>query len=130
MTNVSLQSIKSLITLSADGDNFYAVISTLQSLYTYLQHNSSSKCEDNYGKLMAYLIENYLDESKQLFLRQHLAEMIARQTKDEQAAGYFKQRFTKAELLDLLKHYHNLTGKRLVVTSVDYDRQKFKLKQV
>ena len=130
MTNVSLQSIESLITLSADGDNFYAVISTLKSLNIYLQHNSSSRCEDNYWKLMAYLIENYLDESKQLFLRQHLAEIIARQTKDEQAAGYFKQRFTTADILDLLKHHHNLTGKRLVLTRVDYDRQKFKLKQV
>ena len=72
MKNVSLQSIESLITLSANGDNFYAVISTLQSLDTFLQHNSSSRYEDNYGKLMAYLIENYLDESKQLFLRQLL----------------------------------------------------------
>ena len=65
-----------------------------------------------------------------MFLRQHLAEMIARQTKDEQAAGYFKQRFTPADILDLLKHHHNLTGKRLILTSVDYNRQKFKLKQV
>ena len=79
---------------------------------------------------MAHLLENYLDAPKQLFLRRHLAETIARQAQDEYAAYYFKQRFATAEILELLKHHHNLTGKRLILTHVDYDRHKFKVKQV
>jgi hypothetical protein len=79
---------------------------------------------------MAHLLENYLDTPKKLFLRQHLAEMIARQTQHDYAAHYFKQRFAHAEILDLLKHHRKLTGKWLVLTSVDYSHQKFKVKQV
>ena len=29
--------------------------------------------------------------------------------------------FTQAEILDLLQHHRNLTGTRLILTSVDYD---------
>jgi hypothetical protein len=130
MTIASVQTLESLVSISANGDNFYALVSNLQSLYAYLRHNSSPRCEDNYLRLMTHLLENYLDASKQLFLRQHLGEMIARQIQDEGAARYFKQRFAHAEILDLLKHHRNLTGKWLVLTSVDYDRQKFKVKQV
>ena len=118
----------SLISLLANDENFYALISKLQSLYNYLQHNSSTRCEEDYRQLMAHLLANYLDRPKQLFLRQYLGEMIARQAQDNYAAQYFKQRFATAEILDLLKHHQNLTGKRLVLTSVDYDRQKFKVK--
>jgi hypothetical protein len=59
---------------------------------------------------MAHLLEKYLDASKKSFLRQHLGEIIARQTQDDYAARYFKQRLAHAEILDLLKHHHNLTG--------------------
>ena len=130
MTITSLQTLESLISISANGDNFYALISSLQSLYAFLRDNSSPRCEDNYLRLMAHLLENYLDTPKQLLLRRHLAEMIARQTQEDYAAHYFKQRFAQAEILDLLKHHHNLTGKWLILTQVDYDHQKFKVKQV
>ncbi|MDJ0634458.1 MAG: hypothetical protein QNJ34_14825 [Xenococcaceae cyanobacterium MO_188.B29] len=128
MTNTSPQTLESLISVCADSDNFHAVISNLQSLHQYLQHNSSPRCEDDYLKLMAHLLENYLDTPKQLFLRQYLGEMIARQAQDDYSAQYFKQRFTNAEILDLLKNHRKLTGRRLILTSVDYDRQKFKVK--
>jgi hypothetical protein len=49
---------------------------------------------------------------------------------DEYAARYFKQRLVKAEILNLLKQHRNLTGKWLVITSIDYDHQKFKVQQV
>lgn len=130
MTIASLQTLESLISISASGDKFYALVSNLQSLYAYLRHNSSPRCEENYLLLMAHLLENYLDAPKQLFLRRSLAEMIARQTQDEYAARYFKQRLVKAEILNLLKQHRNLTGKWLVITSVDYDHQKFKVKLV
>ncbi|BAU64522.1 hypothetical protein STA3757_18940 [Stanieria sp. NIES-3757] len=82
MTIASLQTLESLINISANGDNFYALISTLQSLYAFLRDNSSPRCESDYLRLMAHLLENYLDTPKKLFLRQHLSEMIARQTQD------------------------------------------------
>ena len=128
MTDTSPQTLESLISVCANDDNFYAVISNLQSLYNYLQQNPSPRCEDDYIRLMAHLLENYLDTRKQLFLRQYLGEMIARQAQDNYSAQYFKQRFANAEILDLLKNHRKLTGRRLILTSVDYDRQKFKVK--
>ena len=128
MADISNPAMESLLSVCANDENFYAVVSNLQSLYTYLQDNPSPRCEDDYIRLMAHLLENYLDTRKQLFLRQHLGTMIAHHTKDDYAAQYFKQRFTQAEILDLLKHHHQLTGKRLVLTSVDYESQKFKVK--
>ncbi len=128
MTNTSSPTLESLISFAANDENFYATISNLQSLDSYWQHNPSTQCEHDYIRLMAHLLENYLNASKKLVLRQHLVEMIARQTQDDYAAQYFKQRFTNADLLDLLQHHRSLTGTRLVLTNVDYDRQKFKLK--
>ncbi|MDJ0593085.1 MAG: hypothetical protein QNJ72_24390 [Pleurocapsa sp. MO_226.B13] len=130
MTNISIQTLESLISISADEDNFYVLASTIQSLYTSLREQPSPRCEDNYLRMMAHLLENYLNASKQLFLRQQLAKTIARQTKDDHATHYFKQRFAKTEILELLKHHHKLTGRWLVLTHVDYERQKFKVKQV
>ena len=128
MTNTSPPLLESLISLAGNDENFLAITSHLQSLYLYLQENPSTQCEDDYVKLMAHLLENYLNAPKKLGLRQHLVEMIARQTNDDYAAQYFRQRFTHAELLDLLQHHRSLTGTRLVLTNVDYDHQKFKLK--
>lgn len=130
MTSVSLQTLESLISLSANGDNFYALISTLQSLYAFLRNNSSARCEDDYLRLMAHLMDNYLNAQKKMLVRKQLSEMIVRKTQDEYSANYFKQRLLTAEIFDLLKHHHNLTGKWLVITNVDYDQQKFKVKQV
>lgn len=130
MSNISIQTLESLISISANGDNFYALASTLQSLYISLQESCSTKCEDNYVRLMAHFLEKYLEPAKLLFLRQRLAEMIARQTQDDYAAHYFKQRFAHTQMLELLQHHHNLTGKWLSLTHVNYDHQKFKLKQV
>ena len=59
-----------------------------------------------------------------------IANMIVGQTQDDYAAHYSKQRFAWAKILDLLKHYRKLTGKLLILTNVDYDHQKFKVKQV
>ena len=103
---------------------------SIQSLNTSLKEEASTGCKDNYLRLMAYLLESYLDTPKLLFLREHLAEIIARQTQDDYAAHYFKQRFAKAELHELLKHHHKLTGRWLILTYVDYDHHKFKIKQV
>ena len=130
MTIASIQTLESLISISAKEDSFYVLASTIRSLYTILREDSSPRCEDNYLRLMAHLLENYLDSPKQLFLTRHLAEMIARRTQDEYAAHYFKQRFAQAKILDLLKHHRKLTGKWLILTNVDYDHQKFKVKQV
>ena len=128
MIYTSPQTLESLMSVCANDENFYTVISTLQSLYHYLQQNPSPRCEDDYLRLMAHLLENYLDTRKQLFLRQYLGEMIASQAQDNYSAQYFKQRFAHAEILDLLKNHRKLTGRRLILTSVDYDRQKFKVK--
>ena len=130
MTDVSIQTLESLISISANEDSFYSLVSAIQGLYSSLRNDYSPRCEDNYLRLMAHLLENYLDAPKQLFLSRHLAEMIARRTQDEYAAHYFKQRFARAKILDLLKHHRNLTGKWLILTNVDYDHQKFKVKQV
>ena len=128
MTITSPPALESLISLCGNEDKFYALVWNLQSLYQFLQHNPSTRCEDNYVRLMAHLLENYLNEQKTLVLRKHLGDMIVRQTKDEYAAQYFKQRLAQANIFDLLKHHHKLTGQILVLTSVDYDRQKFKVK--
>lgn len=128
MTDSSTQNLDTIISIDANNKDFYSLIVNLQSLYNYLQHNSSSRCENNYIELMAHLLENYLDSRKKLFLRNHLGDMIADQTDNEYAAQYFKKRFSEAALLDLLKYHHNLTGKWLILTSVDYEKQKFKLK--
>ncbi len=130
MTNVSIENLESLISISANEDSFYHLAATIQSLYISLREKSSPRCEENYLRLMAHLLENYLDAPKKLFLRRHLSEIIARQTQDEYAAHYFKQRFAQAKILDLLKHHRELTGKWLILTNVDYDQQKFKVKQV
>lgn len=127
---VSVQTLESLISISADGDSFYVLASTIQSLNSSLKEQTSTRGKENYLRLMAYLLENYLNTAKLLFLREHLAEMVARQTQDDYAARYFKQRFAKAEIHELLKHHHKLTGKWLILTHVDYDHQKFKIKQV
>ena len=105
-------------------------MSTLQSLYICLCDKSSSREEDNYLRLMAYLLENYLDRGKKLSLRGYLGEMIAGQIKENSAASYFRQRCAYVEIFDLLQWHHHLTGKWLMLTDVDYDRQKFKLKEV
>lgn len=128
MENTSPNTLDSLISLAANDENFYAVVSHLQSLHNHWQHHPSTQGEDDYIKLMAHLLENYLNDQQQLFLRQHLVEMIARQTEDDYAAQYFKQRLATAELWDLLQHHLRFTQTRLVLTRVDYDRQKFKLK--
>lgn len=131
MPHVSIQSFESLISISAnDEDSFYVLASTLQCLYTSLREHPSTKCEENYVRLMAHFLENYLSAPKKLFLRQQLGEMIARQTQDDYAGHYFKKRFAHAQMLDLLQHHRNLTGKWLILTSVDYDYHKFKVKQV
>ncbi len=128
MENTAPNTLESLLSLVANEENFSALVSHLQSLNNYWQHNPDPPCQDDYVRLMAHLIENYLDDQQQLFLRQHLVEMIARQTEDDYAAQYFKQRFATAELLDLLQHHLHLTNTRLVLTRVDYNRHKFKLK--
>ena len=128
MTNTSTPTLESLISLAANDENFSTIISNLQSLYLYLQENPSKRCENDYVKLMAHLLDNYLNASKKLSLRQYLVEMIAHQTQDDYAAQYFKQRFTNAELSDLLQHHRGLTGTTLILTNVDYGRHKFKLK--
>ena len=127
-TNSSIQTIESLISISAKGDNFYALVSNLKGLYTYLQHNSSSRCEEDYLKLLAHILENYLDERKKSLFRKRIGQMIAEHAKSCSAAHYFRQRFAQTKILDLLKHHRNLTGKWLVLTSVDYTDQKFKVK--
>ena len=128
MTITSPPALESLISLCANEDKFYALVWNLQSLHQFLQHNPSSRCEDDYVRLMAHLLETYLNEQKTLVLRKHLGDMIVRQTKDEYAAQYFKQRLVQANILDLLNYYHKLTGQILVLSSVDYDHQKFKVK--
>ena len=128
MTITSPSILKHLISVGAHEDKFYCLVWNLQSVYKYLQHNHSSRCEDNYVRLMAHLLENYLDTSKKLALRKHLGDIIARQSKDKFAARYFKQRCAHANILDLLKQHHQLTGQILVLTSVDYDRHKFHVK--
>ena len=128
MTITSSPALESLISLCGNEDKFYSLVWNLQSLSQFWQHNPSTCCQDNYVRLMAHLLENYLNESKKITLRKHLGEIIVRQIKDEYAAQYFKQRLAKANLLDLLKHHHQLTGQILVLTGVDYDRQKFKVK--
>ena len=125
-----IQGLESLISISANEDNFYALASTLQSLYICLCDKSSPREEDNYLRLMAYLLENYLDTAKQLSLRSHLAEMIGGQIEEDCAGRYFRQRCGYVGILNLLQWHHDLTGKWLILTNVDYDRQKFKLKQV
>ncbi len=125
----SIQTMESLISVSAKGDNFYALVSNLQGLYSFLQHNSSSRCEDNYLRLLTHLLENYLDERTKSYFRQRISQMIANHTESSSAADYFRQRFARANFLDLLKHHRKLTGKWLVLTSVDYTDQKFKIKQ-
>ena len=121
------EDIETLISLCATNENFYSVASTIRKLQNYLEENSSSASESDYLKLMAYLLENYLDESKKLSLRQRLKDMISYKMKDEYATQYFNKRFSNAEILDLLKHHQILTGKRLILVNVDYDSQKFKL---
>lgn len=130
MTNVSVASLESLISICANEDSFYVLASTIKTLYSSLQEQPSQRCEDDYLKLMAHLLENYLDAPKRRFLRQHLSEAIARETQDDYAAHYFKQRFAQGEILDLLKHHRKITGELLILTNVDYNHQKFKLKQV
>lgn len=130
MTVASIQTLESLISISVQEDSFYVLASTIQSLYSSLREQPSVKCEDNYLRLMAHLLENYLNAPKKSFLRQHLSETIARQTQDDYAAHYFKKRLASSEILELLKHHHNLTGKWLILTNVDYSHQKFKLKEV
>ena len=68
MTNTSNPTMESLISVCANDENFYAVVSNLQSLYTYLQQNPSPRCEDDYVRLMAHLLENYLDTKKTIVL--------------------------------------------------------------
>jgi len=92
MENTAPNTLESLLSLVANEENFSALVSHLQSLNNYWQHNPNPPCQDDYVRLMAHLIENYLDDPKKLFLRQHLVEMIARQTEDDYAAQYFKQR--------------------------------------
>ena len=128
-TNSSIQTIESLISISAKGDNFYALVSNLKGLYTYLQHNSSSRCEEDYLKLLAHILENYLDERKKSLFRKRIGQMIADHVESSSAAQYFRQRFAQTKILDLLKHHRKLTGKWLVLTSDDYTDQKFKIKQ-
>jgi|GEM_PF-3437538 len=127
---LSIQAFESLVSISASKDSFYVLASTIRSLHNSLKENASDRGEDNYLRLMACLLENHLDTPKQLFLRQHLTETIARQTQDDYAAHYFKQRFATAEIYELLKHHHNLTKKWLIISDVDYDQQKFKIKQI
>ena len=129
-TNSSIKTIESLISISAKGDNFYALVSNLQGLYTYLQHNSSSRCEDDYLRLLAHILETYLDERKKSLFRKRIGQMIANHIESSSAAHYFRQRFARANFLDLLKHHRQLTGKLLILTSVDYNHQKFKVKLV
>ena len=78
---------------------------------------------------MAYLLDNYLHQTKKEYLRQYLTKIIARKIQDNCAAYYFTQRLKEAETLELLEHHYRLTGKFLVLTKVDYKHQKFKLKQ-
>lgn len=120
--------MESLVSICANDENFYGVISSVQSLYNYLKENQSSRCEEEYTRLLAYLIENYLDEKKKLFLRRYLGERVGMKMEDEHAAKYFKKRLRKAEMIEVLKQHYQLTGKRLIITSVDYDQQKFKVK--
>ena len=129
MTSTSLD-MESLISIYASEESFYEVISHIQSLYHYLKENKSTTAEEDYRKLMAHLIEQYLDEKKQSFLRHHLGEKIARATKDEYAARYFKKKIASIEMIEVLKQHNKLTGKRLMISSVDYEEQKFKLKTV
>ena len=128
-TNSSIQTIESLISISAKGDNFSALVSNLQGLYSFLQHNSSSRCEEDYLRLLAHILENYLDERKKSLFRKRIGQMIADHVESSSAAQYFRQRFAQTKILDLLKHHRKLTGKWLVLTSVDYTDQKFKIKQ-
>ena len=69
-TKSSIQTIESLISISAQGDNFSALVWNLQGIYTFLQHNSSSRCEENYLRLLAHLLENYLDDRQTLIVNQ------------------------------------------------------------
>lgn len=126
----SIQTVETLISISAQGDNFYAVISKLQGLHSYLQHNSSSRCEDDYLVLLEYVLENYLDERKKLFFRQRVGEIITASIKDPHAAKYFKQRFARMKLINLLKQHRKSTDKWFILDSIDYKAQKFKVKQV
>lgn len=122
--NSTIQTMESLISISAKGDNFYALVSNIQGLYSFLQHNSSSRCEEDYLRLLAHLLENYLDERKKSFFRKRIGQMIAEHTESSSAAHYFRQRFARANFLDLLKHHRALTGKILIVTSVDYKKKQ------
>ena len=122
--------MESLISISAQGENFYTLVSNLQGLYSFLRHNNSSRCEENYLRLLTHLLENYLDERAKSYFRQRISQMIANHTESSTAADYFRQRFARANFLDLLKHHRKLTGKWLVLTSVDYTGQKFKVRQV
>ena len=126
----SIQTIESLISISAKGDNFYTLVSNLQGLYAYLRHNSSSRSEEDYLRLLAHLLENYLDEPKKRFFRQRVGQMIADHAESSSAAHYFRQRFARTKIFDLLKHHRKLTGKWLILTGVDYADQKFKVKQI
>lgn len=112
----------------ANGENFSIVISKLKALHIYLNDNPSSKCQDDYLSTMAFLLEHYLDSKKQLFLRNHLGEIIVENIEDNGAIKYFKKRLAKAKILDLLKYHHNITKKRLFLTEINYDNQEFKVK--
>ncbi len=114
----------------SNSENFYLIISKLQGLHIYLNNYPSSKCKDDYLTTMAHLLEDYLDSQKQLYLRHYLRKIIVTQIKDNGAVKYFKKRFAKIKIRELLQYHYNLTGKRLLLTNINYEHQKFKLKVV
>lgn len=130
MNNISINTLESLISTSSKEDSFYILASTIQSLYNFLQNNCSLKTKNDYLKLMAYFLENYLDKPKLMFLRQYLEKTIINRIQKDCTKKYFKQRLNNTELFELLKHYNKLTGNYIVLSHINYSKKKFKIKQL
>ncbi len=127
MTNINQIEQDSLNFLT-NSQNFSIIISKLKALNIYLNDYPSSKCKNDYLSTMAYLLEHYLNSQQQFFLRHYLGKIIVQNIKDNSAAKYFKERLANAKILNLLQYHHNLTGKRLFLTNIDYDNEKFKVR--
>ena len=127
MTNINQIEQDSLNFLT-NSENFSIIISKLKALNIYLNDYPESKCKNDYLSTMAHLLEHYLNSQQQFFLRHYLGKIIVENIKDHGAAKYFKKRLPNTNILNLLQYHHDLTGKRVFLTNIDYNNEKFKVR--
>ena len=127
---VSVQTLESLVSISADGDSFYVLASTIQSLYTCLKEDDINQRQRSLLETDGIFTRKLSQYSEAIVLTSAFSRNGCSSNSRRLCGALFKQRFAKAEIHELLKHHHKLTGKWLILTHVDYDHQKFKVKQV